>query len=469
MPTTTLTNPVNGTSTAFEGRPIPQWFDDAKFGVFVHWTAAAVPAFAPVGRSVFDLAAEEGQEAAFARSPYVEWYQNSLAIDGSPVQLHHAATYGTQPYDEFVREFSSGHRGWNPNEWADLFARAGARYVVLVTKHHDGVLLWPSAHSNPHKRQWQSDRDIVGELATAVRERDMRFGTYYSGGLDWTFGGLPITDFSSMLAAIPQTADYLEYVDAHWRELIERYEPSVLWNDIGYPAAADLDGLFTSYYDRVPDGVVNNRFDWIRQSAGQVHADFLTPEYSTAGAPGRKWESTRGIGTSFGYNREERDEDYLSADALVRMLVEVVAHGGNLLLNAGPAGDGTIPFVQVQRLLALGWWLRVNGDAIYGTRPWHTPRGTAGGGIDVCFTRSNDALHAIVLGTPSSSVVELPDVEPADDAVVTQLGRSGNLSWRRAGQGIEVDLSGRPPRGPAFTLRVSPAPPADPGPAAVSG
>src|SRR4051812_41365522 len=281
-------------------RALPRWFDDAKFGIFVHWTAAAVPAFAPVGPSPFELAAEQGQQAAFAQSPYVEWYQNSLAIEGSPVQRHHAATYGDLQYHDFVRQFLDGHRGWNPQVWADLFAQAGARYVVLVTKHHDGVLLWPSAHGNPHKERWQSERDVVGDLAEAVRGRGMRFGTYYSGGLDWTFGRLPITDFGSMIRAIPQDADYLEYADTHWRELIDRYEPCVLWNDIGYPAAADLDALFGDYFARVPDGVVNNRFDWVRQSAGQVHADFLTPEYSTEGTPERKWESTRGMGTSFG-------------------------------------------------------------------------------------------------------------------------------------------------------------------------
>jgi alpha-L-fucosidase len=439
-------------------RVLPRWFDDAKFGIFVHWTAAAVPAFAPVGPSPFELAAEQGPEAAFAQSPYVEWYQNSLAIDGSPVQRHHAATYGDLPYDQFVREFLAGHRGWNPHEWADLFARAGARYVVLVTKHHDGVLLWPSTHRNPHKQGWQSERDIVGELAAAVRARGMRFGTYYSGGLDWTFGGLPITDIGSMIGAIPQSAEYLEYADAHWRELIDRYEPCVLWNDIGYPAAGNLDALFSSYFDRVPDGVVNNRFDWIRQSAGQIHADFLTPEYSTEGAPGRKWESSRGIGTSFGFNREEGDDDYLTADDLVRMLVEVVTHGGNLLLNVGPTGDGTIPFVQARRLLAVGWWLRVNGDAIYGTSPWSTPTGKTAEGLDVRFTVGDSALYAIVVGSPASSRLELTGVRAPEGASVELLGRVDPLRWTATDGGIEVELSGRPPPGPAFTLRVSPAP-----------
>jgi alpha-L-fucosidase len=436
-------------------RPLPAWFDDAKLGIFVHWTAAAVPAFAPLGQSPFDVAAEHGWERAMAESPYVEWYQNSLSIEGSPVERHHRATYGDLPYDAFVEEFLGGIGGWDPDAWADLFAKAGARYVVLVTKHHDGVLLWPSAHPNPHKAGWQSERDVVGELAAAVRSRGMRFGTYYSGGLDWTFGGLPMRDLRGLFTAIPQTPEYLAYADAHWRELIERYEPCVLWNDIGYPTAADLPALFDDYYRAVPDGVVNNRFDFMKQTSGAIHTDFLTPEYSTDGDPsGRKWESTRGLGSSFGYNREEPPESYLGVDELVTMVADVVARGGNLLLNIGPAGDGSIPLVQAERVLGLGWWLKTNGDAIYGTRPWRVPEGKTDEGLPVRFTTSACSVYAIVLGTPSGRTVTIPDLEATEGATVELLGHRAALPWRRVGSGVAVELPSRPPTGPALTLRV---------------
>ena len=434
-------------------RPLPPWFDDAKLGIFVHWTAAAVPAFAPVTDSPFDLAAEGGWEEAMRCSPYVEWYQNSIAIEGSPAALHHAEAHGNRPYDDFVAQFLAGHAGWQPEPWADLFTQAGAKYVVLVTKHHDGVLLWPSATPNPNKPAWGSERDVVGDLATAVREREMRFGTYYSGGLDWTFGGLPMRDFQGMIAAIPQTPEYLAYADGHWAELIERYEPDVLWNDIGYPDAADLDGLFERYYEAVPHGVVNNRFDWMGQSAGTVHCDFVTPEYSTTGDPNRKWESTRGIGTSFGYNRQETEASYLAPDALVRMFIDIVAHGGNLLLNVGPTAEGVIPWVQAQRLLALGWWLRTNGEAIYGTRPWSRSDGVTAEGHDVLFTTKDDAVYAIVKGAPSSATVDL-DLTPPAGAEITLLGHDTPLVW----SGRTVTLPGRPAEAPAFTLKIDPAP-----------
>jgi alpha-L-fucosidase len=436
-------------------RAVPAWFDDAKLGIFVHWTASSVPAFAPITDSPFDLAdGGGGWEEAMRCSPYSEWYQNSMSIEGSPAAVHHADVMGGRPYESFVAEWLAGHAGWDPAPWADLFAEAGARYVVLVTKHHDGVLLWPSSVPNPIKDEpWASDRDLVGDLAGAVRSKGLRFGTYYSGGLDWTFGGLPMTDLKAMFAAIPQSDEYREYADAHWHELIERYQPDLLWNDIGYPASADLPGLFDDYYAAVPEGVVNNRFDWMGQTGGAVHCDFITPEYSTKGDPARKWESTRGIGTSFGFNREESEASYLDPGELVRMFVDIVSRGGNLLLNVGPDASGVIPFAQAQRLLALGWWLRTNGDAIYGTRPWTRSDGETGDGLPVRFTTKGDDLFAIVQGAPSSATLTL-DVAPAADGTVTLLGNLAALEWSATDGGCVITLPTAPAPTPAIALRL---------------
>jgi len=439
------------------GRALPQWFDDAKLGIFVHWTPASVPAYAPVGPDPFTVAARDGWERAMRENPYVEWYQNSLAIEGSPVQRHHRATYGDTDYATFVHEFADAQACWHADAWADLFAAAGARYVVLVTKHHDGYLQWPSA-TPPVRADWHARRDVVTELADAVRARGMRFGVYYSGGLDWTFGGLPITDLPSMLAAIPQDEDYVRYVDAHWRELIARVEPSVLWNDIGSPAALDLEALFAHYYGRVPDGVVNNRFDMLGVAAGTVHADFVTPEYTTAtDARGPKWETTRGIGTSFGFNREEREDDYLSSRALVHLLVDVVASGGNLLLNVGPNADGTVVWDQATRLLALGHWLHANGEAIYGTVPCDGGVTTNAAGDPVRFTSARDAdtRYAIVLDPPARRGVHLPGVDASGALAVTRVDDGCELPYETADDGIVVTLPIAPAPTPALALRVA--------------
>jgi alpha-L-fucosidase len=164
------------------------------------------------------------------------------------------------------------------------------------------------------------------------------------------------------------------------------------------------------------------------------------------------------MGTSFGFNRQEADADYLSADDLVHLLVDVVARGGNLLLNVGPAADGSVPWVQARRLLALGWWLRTNGPAIYGSAPWERPEAMTADGVPVRFTVAGDALHVILLGTPQSDVVELAGVPAAEGARVDLLGFEAPLIWERAGDGVRVTLPTIPAASPAPVLRVSPRP-----------
>ena len=181
----------------------------------------------------------------------------------------------------------------------------------------------------------------------------------------------------SLVAAIPQSEEYGRYADAHWRELIERYNPAVLWNDIGYPIAGNSPQLFADYYNAHPEGVVNNRFDFMGVAGGTAHADFTTPEYAQMDdITTDKWEACRGIGHSFGLNRNAADDDLLTVDALVHLLADIVSKNGNLLLNVGPAADGRIPHAQAERLLGLGWWLRVNGEAIFDTTPWTRAVGT---------------------------------------------------------------------------------------------
>jgi alpha-L-fucosidase len=198
--------------------------------------------------------------------------------------------------------------------------------------------------------------------------------------------------------------------------------------------------------------VVNNRFDFLRQTSGTIHTDFITPEYSTDADPsGRKWESTRGLGSSFGYNREEQPDSYLGVDDLVRMVVDVTARGGNLLLNIGPCGDGTIPLVQAERVLGLGWWLQTNGEAIYGTRPWRVTDATTPDGLDVRFTQTDDAVYAIVLGTPTTASVVLPHLQ---DGPVELLGHRLPVVGTATTAGLEVELPIRPPTGPALVFKV---------------
>ena len=265
---------------------------------------------------------------------------------------------------------------------------------MLTTKHHDGFTLWPSATPNPTlpaDRQHAS-RDLVGELTNAVRAQGLHMGLYYSGGYDWTFVPGPIAKAADYQAVKPQSEAYGKYVDAQYRELISRYRPAVLWNDIDYPKSGRPLEIMAEYYDSVPDGVIDDRF-------GVKHSDFKSPEYQTLDkiSP-TKWEECRGLGRSFGYNRAEGEAETIAPDKLIYLLVDIVSKNGNLLLDVGPEANGTIPPVQLSRLEALGAWLKQNGEAIYGTRPWTRADGDTAEGIPIRFTRANSSIYLTLLG-----------------------------------------------------------------------
>ena len=431
--------------------PLPEWFNNAKLGIFIHWGLYSVPAWAPPSGELGKVNFNEW----FIKNPYAEWYANTLRIKDSPTYKHHLETYGENyGYYSFAAEFQRDVAKWNPDDWARLFKDAGARYVVLTTKHHDGFTLWPSRVANPRLEpdQRSSKRDLVGELTAAVRGQGLHMGLYYSGGLDWTFEPGPIKTFADLMKTVPQSEEYAKYADAQWRELIERYNPDVLWNDINYPKKGDLLGIMSEYYTKHPDGVVNNRFgvDW---------TDFTTPEYSKYDKiVEKKWESCRGLGFSFGYNRNEGPEHVLSSEALVRLFVDIVSKNGNLLLNIGPRPDGSISDIQLDRLRALGRWLRTNGDAIFDTHPWIRPSTKTSDGIDVRFTRKGDAAYAILLDKPKGAEVTIQSLFPAENMTVQLLGAPGNLQWTHQEKDVTIALPASLPGEYAWVFRLTPVP-----------
>jgi alpha-L-fucosidase len=437
-------------SVPFADRPLPQWYEDAKFGIFIHWGPYAVPCYAPVDRDMGDLMRAGDWKEIFRSSPYTEWYLNSWAIEGSATAAHHGATYGDRTYESFVEEFRERSQGVDVADWVDLFDRAGARYVVPVTKHHDGFLMWHSDIPNPSKQGWMAERDHIAELAAAVRAHDMRFGLYYSGGLDWTFQPPPIRDLASLFTNVPTMPEYADYATAHFHELIARFSPSTLWNDIGWPAQLDPNDIIGHYYSAVPDGVVNDRFNMLASATGTLHADFHTPEYSTT-AGAKKWEVCRGIGRSFGYNRMEDETTFPTVDENIWMLADIVSRGGNLLLNVGPSADGQIPMAQVIRLTALGWWLRVNGDAIYGTSAGGTV--AAADGRPVGITRRDGTTYLLAKGAPADEL-RLPVARPADGAEVRMLGNSRPLPFRWSEGELRIELPDHLPAAPATVFAI---------------
>jgi alpha-L-fucosidase len=453
---------------ALRRHEVPAWWRDAKLGIFVHWTPASVPGFAPVDGDVGDMLMS-GDPRAMGWSPYTEWYENSLRFPDSPVAIHHREVYGDRDYRSFVVDWEAGLASWDPDEWAATFAATGARYVVLVTKHHDGYCLWPTTVDNPRRPGFHCRRDVVGELGEAVRAHGMRFGVYYSGGLDWTFDDRPMGALSDMIAAIPR-GDYPAYAEAQVRELITRYRPSVLWNDIAWPAGGkELWPLFADYYAAVPDGVVNDRWmPWnplagamrfgparravdagtrkqAKRNQGLIppeppYYDVRTPEYTSfPDIQRRPWECVRGMDQSFGYNAASRPEDFLTREDLLWSFADMVSKNGNLLLNVGPRGvDASIPDEQRLRLRWLGEWLHANEGAIRGTRPWVRPGATTTEGVNVRYTARDEAVYALVEDA-GAGVVTLPDLDVSATTYLADLG-GHPFAWSTSDAGLRVEL-----------------------------
>lgn len=345
---TAMAQPFQPEWSSLNNRPVPAWFRDAKFGIFIHWGVYAVPGYTTKGG-------------------YAEWYQHGLETGDSARKEYHRKRFGNLTYYDLADQFKA--ELYNPDEWARLFEKSGAKYMVLTSKHHDGYALWPNNDaSRTWGRGWNSlvtgpRRDLLGDLFRAVRKTSVRAGMYYSL-YEW---------FNPLWKS-----DQEKYVSTHvWpqmKELINNYQPDVFWTDGDWDASdatwKSKEFLAWMYNESpVKDKVVT--YDrWgsgIRFKQGAV----FTPEYQPElDFDQHYWEESRGMGYSYGYNREEDAWDYNSAQSLIYHLIDKVSRGGNFLLDIGPDAHGKIPPIMQERLLDIGKWLSANGEAIYGTERW---------------------------------------------------------------------------------------------------
>lgn len=345
---------------SLDKRPTPAWWTDAKFGIFIHWGLYSVPAYAPV------------DEVEGVYEKYAEHYYNRLIEGNELFKKFHNKHYGDNfTYADFAPMFKAEH--FDPAKWADLFKEAGAKYVVLTSKHHDGFCLWPSTQTPV----WNSVKmgphiDIIDTLSTAVRDAGLRFGLYYSL-LEWAN-----PTYST------ETMDKWVYTHMipQMKELVTNYQPEIIFSDGEWDYDSKTlkseEFLQWLYNESAVKNtvVVNDR--WGKETRSK-HGDYYTTEYDLVHNDlgiGEKadhpWEESRGIGTSYGYNQFETTQHYLSSKQLITILIEKVSNGGNFLLNIGPDASGMIPVVMQERLLDIGNWLKVNGEAIYSSQPWRS-------------------------------------------------------------------------------------------------
>ena len=434
---------------SLDKRPCPQWFQDAKFGIFIHWGVYSVPSWG-------------------APKEYAEWYWHNMSDKkaDNPWRAFHEKNYGKDfDYKDFAPMFRA--ELFDPDQWADIFYRSGAKYIVPTSKHHEGFCIWPNEEANrAWNRPWNSvvtgpKRDLLGDLGTAVRKRGMKYGFYYS-----------LYEWYNPLWLKDKPAYVTQHMHPQFKDVVTRYSPAIIFTDGEWDLPSKdwkSEELLAWLFNESPckdEVVINDR--WGKETRHH-HGGYYTTEYGAGMKDdSHPWEESRGMAYSYGYNRAETIDDYKTGREFILVLCDLVSRGGNFLLDIGPNGDGRIPVIMEQRLLEIGDWLKVNGEAIYGTRfagrscQWsdgkrpeqeygeykikynlmeqigQNPK--AGSAVkQLFFTKKPDALYAITTGWLAPEIT-IRNVKVPANAKVTMLGVPGTLKSKVKGKNLVITV-----------------------------
>ncbi|HZG70743.1 MAG TPA: alpha-L-fucosidase, partial [Chondromyces sp.] len=251
-----------------------------------------------------------------------------------------------------------------------------------------------------------------------------------------TFNQSPVTNlWPDLFQSMPTSIAYTSYADSHVHEIIHKYKPDILWNDVNYPKNGDFLGIFSELFNSNPNAVINDRWEKHKELF-----DYSTPEYQVLDSISpKKWETCRGLGYSFGFNRLEDTKQVIASKDLIRLFVDIVSKNGNLLLNVGPKDDGTIPQIQLDRLTDLGSWLKINGEGIYDTKPWKTFGHKNDNGLDLRFTRKGNDLYAFIFNLPKNNIMHIPGLAIAKNSEAIAFGNENQkVRLVKVNNGVEI-------------------------------
>jgi len=390
-----------------------KWFNDARFGMFIHWGVYAVPGGVWKDKDVHGIS---------------EWILKSAKI---PIA----------DYKAFAKDFTAAN--YDPQAWADLAKEAGMKYVVITSKHHDGFALYDSAVS-----EWDAvdasgaKRDLLAPLAKAVRGNGLKFGLYYSQAQDWTHpGGAVMGTKPNQPAWDPaQAGNFASYIKTisvpQTQEILTRYKPDIIWWDTPTHMNAELAKPFNDLLQQAPGIITNNRL------GGGYSGDTKTPEQHIPprGYPGETFEVCMTMNDSWGFKKN--DHNWKSVTQILQNLTDIASKGGNFLLNVGPTADGRIPQESVERLKSVGQWMKANGEAIYGTEASPFPRRLPWGRVTRKTAGDKTTLYLHIWDWPQDGKLLLPTLQetPVSGRVLTS---GQQITAEASSQGLVINLPGK--------------------------